>query len=466
MILLGQKKIKGTIDMKLFVPTLIIAFLLLASGIYLIYKNEINNLLLRLKESEKQKEELNSRLNQALSFTKPQLNQEKSFPRITLKNKTTDYNKNTPSISSATTERLSGAQKSLSRLKDYIKELETKNNILKDKVGELNSFLKTKENEFAELNKNNLVLKQELEKTVNIQADSKGQTEQRLAELKGQLSQREADFMTLNMMKTNLENKVSELNGKLSSLTDANSYFERQLAQTEKDKSGLEAEFNKLREEAGKRLSSDEALQLKMKLDGLTQQLNNREQEKLGLVKELEQLKESKKGLESELSELKAVKGTDKSRMDDLNLSYESIKSSLSQLSSLVGKREAELSEKQIEISSLKQNFEQTSKERDAMILALREKEKTILDLNAQIGRLEGKIVTLLSELALVKERQRKTIEQLGAATAINSSLQQRLSDISKDLEPMQLDSEPSKAQADDLRKKVKVMLDLEENKE
>jgi chromosome segregation ATPase len=100
------------------------------------------------------------------------------------------------------------------------------------------------------------------------------------------------------------------------------------------------------------------------------------------------------------------------------------------------------------------------------MILALREKEKTILDLNAQIGRLEGKIVTLQSELALVKERQRKTIDQLGTATAINSSLQQRLSDISKDLEPMQLDSEPSKAQADDLRKKVKVMLDLQDNKE
>jgi len=466
MILLGQKKIKGAIDMKLFVPTLIIAFLLLASGIYLIYKNEKNNLLLQLKETEKQKEELNSRLNQALSFTKPQLNQEKSFPRITLKNKTTDYNKNTPSISSTTTERLSGAQKSLTRLKDYIKELETKNNILKDKVGELSRFLETKENELAELNKNNLVLKQELEKTVNIQADSKGETNQRLAELKGQLSQREADFMTLNMMKTNLENKVSELNGKLSSLTDANSYLERQLAQTEKDKSSLEAEFKRIQEDTGKRVSVDEAVQLRMKVDELARQLDNKEQERLGAVRDLEQLRESKKGLESELSELKIAKGTDKSRMGDLNLSYESMKSALSQLSTLVGKRELELSDRQTEISSLKQNLEQASKERDAMILALREKEKTILDLNGQIGRLEAKLVTLQGELALVRERQKKTIDQLSTAASINNSLQDRLSDISKDLEPIQLDSEPSKAKADELRKKVKVMLDLDEDKQ
>ena len=466
MILLGQQKIKGAIDMKLFVPTLIIAFSLLASGTYLIYKNEKNNLLLQLKETEKQKEELNSRLNQALSFTKPQLNQEKSFPRITLKNKTTDYNKNTPSISSTTTERLSGAQKSLTRLKDYIKELETKNNILKDKVGELSRFLETKENELAELNKNNLVLKQELEKTVNIQADSKGETNQRLAELKGQLSQREADFMTLNMMKTNLENKVSELNGKLSSLTDANSYLERQLAQTEKDKSSLEAEFKRIQEDTGKRVSVDEAVQLRMKVDELARQLDNKEQERLGAVRDLEQLRESKKGLESELSELKIAKGTDKSRMGDLNLSYESMKSALSQLSTLVGKRELELSDRQTEISSLKQNLEQASKERDAMILALREKEKTILDLNGQIGRLEAKLVTLQGELALVRERQKKTIDQLSTAASINNSLQDRLSDISKDLEPIQLDSEPSKAKADELRKKVKVMLDLDEDKQ
>jgi DNA repair exonuclease SbcCD ATPase subunit len=466
MILVGQKKTRGTVDIKLFAPAVVIAFLLLVSGIYLIYKNERHNLLLQLKETEKQKEELNSRLNQVLSLTKPQFGQEKSPQRLILKSKPTDYSKTLPTIPAPAAERLSGTQKSLTRLKDYIKELETKNNILKDKVEELSGFLQTKENELGQLNKNNIILKQELDKTVNMQTDSKGETDQKLAELKGQLSQRETDFMTLNMMKANLENKVSELNNRLSSLAESNSYLEKLLAQTEKDKSGLEVQFKKLQEEAGKKVSADEVLQLKMRVDELTQQLNNKEQERLSSVKELEQLKESKKNLESELNELKIVKDTDKSHMSELNLSYESMKGALSQLSALVGKREIELSDKQTEVTSLKQNLEQIGKERDAMALALREKEKAISDLNAQIGRLEAKIESLQAELTLVKDRQKRTVEQLSEATSINSSLQQRLSEISRDLEPIQLESEPSKAKADELRKKVKVMLDVDEGKE
>lgn len=196
--------------------------------------------------------------------------------------------------------------------------------------------------------------------------------------------------------------------------------------------------------------------------------------ENINSKKELEQLKTSKSNLESELSEFQVKKrqnenqiGQLNARIKELSSSYEGLKGTVSQLSGLLAKKDADIDEKQSGLYNLKESLERLVKEKEGLLISLEDKEKSISDLKIKMTLMESNIAGLEKELATAKEYRQKAISQIGEAAAINNALRERLLDVSKGLELLTgLEADIDKRKADELRKKVEVKLDLEENSE
>ena len=370
--------------------------------------------------------------------------------------------------------RILDTEKGLTRLKSYVKTMEEENAVFKEKAAQLRAQLDEKEKELHILNsaqgslkeamENVAIAKNKLESEVNAQSDS-------LKETKNGLALKESEISALQKTKQNLQSHVAELNDKLTVSSTSAASMEKQLAQSRQDASLLENELEKARKDLETQRSLSEPSQKKV-LE-LTEVLADREKELSAATKELEQLKESKKAFESELSELKLVKIANENQINQMNLrinestfSYESLKSTVSQLSNLLTKKEIELSERQKEISSLKENLGASVEEKATLLTALKEKEKTVNELNGSVSRMSAQIAAFQEQLSLPNKVQAKTMEQLDQLTSVSSFLQERLTGISKELESIHTQTEQDKKKAEDLRKRVEVILDIDKGKE
>lgn len=477
--------------------------------VYLNYANEKNSLSRQLNRSLRDKNELDhqlkemraamyplknevSNLRQMLivssSKEKPSNNVAANYnteekPLVVSENHNSDYEENIaysqiqkpdnkPPLRGVTDKKSKTADpaKGLSRLKEHVQDIEQENVSLKTKVDQLNLLLEAKEKELSGLNKDNAGFKENLEKAVKVQEQLQKELAENLSgydALKTKFSQHESEFSKFNSIKANLENQIVELNDKLASLTKANVFLEGQVSQYRTEKTSLDFGLDKVKEELTKQIALNDSLN--KRVIEITDSLNARERERQGLVKELEQSRESKAKLEDQLQTLKSS-GTDnenqlaqlKNQLKEANVSYESIRNTVTQLSSLLTKRESELNDARKDMLALQENFEKTKGEKDAFMFTLKEKERNISELNASLNRAESQLLGFQSELASTKERQKKTIQQLTELSSINSSLQQRLFDISKDLEPVGSDSNIDKRKAEELRKKVEVQLDID----
>lgn len=336
------------------------------------------------------------------------------------------------------------------RLKDYIKSLEEKNTFLKEKVGLLTSLLESKEKEIAKLNEDNAALKDNLNKAVELQNKIKTEFEGKLQVLNAQLAQKDSDLSTLNTVKISLEYQVEDLNKKLSALSSSYGVLKNSL----QDKFALEAELNKAKEELRQQKILSDALN--KNITDLTQVLNNKEKERQALSGELGQLQLSKQEMESELNTLKTLKEENenqlnelKNRINELSASHEEARKSTLQATSLLTKneleRDLEISDKENEIAKMKDELYRLKTERDNLALSLQEKEKNIRDLSARFTNLAPRVTTFQGELNLEKERQLQTAEQLKKAIELNSSLKERLRNISAELELLRAEKGYSK---------------------
>lgn len=107
-------------------------------------------------------------------------------------------------------------------------------------------------------------------------------------------------------------------------------------------------------------------------------------------------------------------------------------------------------------------------REKEGLQARLSEKEKEISGIREALNQTNAKLENLDKELSLAGERQKKTAEQLLQATNINASLQESLMGLSRSLE-VKSEQPPADSgeqkRADELEKKVRVILDLNESK-
>lgn len=255
-------------------------------------------------------------------------------------------------------------QKSLARLKDYVKEIEEQNGIFKKRSDELGNLLNLREQEMLKLNKDNLALKEDLDKVVKSQKELKEEFESQIPRLKDQLNRKENEVSQLNNVKASFESRVMQLEGRMTDLIKANADLEKQLSQKDKDNSFLQNELNKIREELSRQKSDAESMY--KKTVEAKEELERKEREKTELLKESAQLKESKKSTEAQLQQLRLKSASKETqvnqfnkRIHELNASQNTLKQNIAQLKVLLREKDSDIQNSQNEIATRNKNLEE-----------------------------------------------------------------------------------------------------------
>ncbi|MFH1269742.1 MAG: hypothetical protein ABIH75_01610 [Candidatus Omnitrophota bacterium] len=321
--------------------------------------------------------------------------------------------------------------KSLMRLKDYIKEIEQQNGILKKKSDDLNNLLNKKENELAKLSSDNMALKKDLEEALQSQNKLKEELGAQLNNLERQLADRKKEVGELLNIKTNFEGRTTELTNRIAELIQINNNLEKQLALKDQDNSALRAEINKI---------SGEISQQKIYADGLQkriveakEEVGQKEKEKAELFRESAQLREFKKAAEQELAGLKSINSDKESqagelnkRLSELNSSQDGLRQKIEELTGLIKRKEAQIKEGSDTIASLKNRMAGVLRERESFLSDLKGKEQVIAGLRA--------------ELVSVVDSQQNNIRQLAQFQESNMALKHRLMDFVQELELLRLE--------------------------
>ncbi len=367
-------------------------------------------------------------------------------------------------------------ERSLSRVRGYIKEIEGENISLKEKASQLSAVLEAREKELVGLDKENSFLKDELDKAAKNQSELRAQMESGINTYKEQLSKKELDISNLGSVKANLESQVVQLNSKFLELAGVNSYLEKQITQNQQERSSLGAQLNAIKEELNRQVLVNETLD--KKVAELNSSLNIKEQERSDAAKSLETAEENKKALELEISQLKNIKEANEKKIIELNLKISELNASqenmwnkvsslnndksaleqqlqklgssiqdkdkaieglqqsgqqlsvklkdyenkISEFSVILSKKELEIDSKQKELYPLRESLDKANKEKDALTLVLNKKEKSLSELDVRLEQMKSQTHSLKAELAVAKKLQSKTAGQLEKLTAGGSS--------------------------------------------
>ncbi|MEI6631781.1 MAG: hypothetical protein WCL25_04105 [bacterium] len=336
-----------------------------------------------------------------------------------------------PNIQSSNTTRNFTMEKSLSRIKGYIKEIESQNISLKEKAVQLGGVLEAREKELVGLDKENSFLKEELDTANKAQYELKAQLDNSINGYKEKFSQKDDELSSLAAIKVGLQTQITELNNKFLELVNVNSYLEKQITQNQQDRSALSSELNSIKEELNRQVLINETLD--RKVAELNSALANKEQERLSIVAKMTEVEEKKSALELEVEQLKLIRGGNEkniselnTKISDLNISVESMRDKISEFSEVLTKKEIDLNAKAKEFLSLKELLDKANKEKEALSLVLNKKEESLTELNNALKVMRMQIAELKTELRLAREGQRKASQQLTRkVVAVHSSSQQ-----------------------------------------
>ncbi|MDD5583881.1 MAG: hypothetical protein PHV55_02340, partial [Candidatus Omnitrophica bacterium] len=213
-----------------------------------------------------------------------------------------------------------GVERSVWRIKGYMKNIADTNNFLKEKVVLLNNLLETKEKVTAKLAEENARLKEEIAVTVESKNRLKEKFTAAVTNLNLQLAQKDLNISNLTTAKLNLQAEINNVNNKLSSLEASRVNLENQFNATQSAKTALEEQLNKVKEEVSKQVAVNDALNKNMAQ--LSEAIREKEQQKQSVAMELENLKEFKKNIEAELVDLRNSK-------NDLAATYANLENQL-----------------------------------------------------------------------------------------------------------------------------------------
>ncbi len=260
--------------------------------------------------------------------------QRKNSRIVTLSSLASEEPKEAPfKKNSDTPETIQGAQKSVLRVKEYIKNVEEKNVFFKEKIELLNVILDTREKEIAKLQENKVTLQEDLNNILENQNKLKAEFDAHEESLRSQLTQKESEISGLNAVKGSLEGEVSDLNNKFNNLQGAHAALETQFAQTQEERPSLDAQLNSLRLELGNQEAVNETLN--KNLGDLNQKLDGLFNKHLALLLEHIQAQQEKLSLEEESNKLKDELGKQR-------ITHETLQKKIDKLMQLIITKEDE----------------------------------------------------------------------------------------------------------------------------
>lgn len=247
--------------------------------------------------------------------------------------------------------------------------------------------------------------------------------------------------------------QLQEANTKLTALTRANNFLEKQIEETGLSRKSLEDELSKVKEQL---LSQGQtSASLRENIDALKQALEQKEKERLVLADELNKLTSQRVSLESELLNTKTTllsKDQElKQKIQDLeniNLLYNNLKIQLPQISNLLIQKDLELDNALRENAAFKEELMTRNQEKEALQFQLQVTEKDISNLRLKYQDLE-------TELTLARQQQKRMMGELNKAATLNASLQQSLVGLSQSM----TQEEENKEKAQNLKSKIEVIL-------
>lgn len=296
----------------------------------------------------------------------------------------------------------------------FLESLESANKELKRKITELEKDLASARAETIRLQSGT-----ETKKIASLYESAKDQLS-RMTEL---LLRKEQDIDSARQEALSAKEKLLNLQVKLSDLEDglaASKGNDTRVQELGKQNLSLQTRLNELQGSLDKKQELAESLQKNLAF--LTQQLSKKEEELAGFQTRLSGAdSSSREELERE-----------KARYAEMNLMYTSLKTQVAQFSEALNQKDADVEQRRKENASLKE----------------------------EIAELKSRSNALERELADAKERQKKTLDDLIESVKLNALLQEN-----KGVSPPKKETgSAGKDKADELRRKIEVILEPQNN--
>lgn len=198
---------------------------------------------------------------------------------------------------------------------------------------------------------------------------------------------------------------------------------ESRLRELQQQNISLQNQINDLQANLNKKTEVADSLQ--RNLDYVTKQL----------AQSQEQLKVAETQMARVQSSISQELEKERSRSQETGILYSSLKTQVAQFSDVLNQKEMELDQKRREVRSLQD----------------------------EINSLRSRSDTIERDLQEAKERQKRTLDDLVAAVKLNNVLQERLVNMSLGGRPADMSTDQQKA--DELRRRVQVILESEQQK-
>lgn len=198
---------------------------------------------------------------------------------------------------------------------------------------------------------------------------------------------------------------------------------ESRLRELQQQNISLQNQINDLQANLSKKTEVADSLQ--RNLDYVTKQL----------AQSQEQLKVAETQMARVQSSISQELEKERSRSQETGILYSSLKTQVAQFSDVLNQKEMELDQKRREVRSLQD----------------------------EINSLRSRSDTIERDLQEAKERQKRTLDDLVAAVKLNNVLQERLVNMSLGGRPADMSTDQQKA--DELRRRVQVILESEQQK-
>jgi predicted nucleic acid-binding Zn-ribbon protein len=221
----------------------------------------------------------------------------------------------------------------LSRLKNYVIEIEQSNSELKKNVQGLAGLLKKKDQDFEKLNSDYAALKKDLEAVLNNQEKLRRQSDDKDRRMNELLSSKEGQINQEAQLRAASENTVRELSDKVTELTTENSSLKGELKAMAMDSDMLQAMLAGIEEELDRERGN--AVVLQKKISDADQALSQKEKENQGLSEKVNELEQRMVTLSQQLSKPRKPVAT--------GLDEKAVENLLSQLSQAKEREEANL---------------------------------------------------------------------------------------------------------------------------
>lgn len=216
-------------------------------------------------------------------------------------------------------ERFSKTANTLLRLKDYIRELEQKNEFLKRNVIELERLLENKEKELLKIHREYITYKEDIEARIKIKEDEIQSLQSKLSNLQDQLSKikHRKGIPRKDQKILSLERQLNELQRKLKEVSRRNYELENQIGQLkaklldkERQKQDLVSQLRQLQINSKRPIDYDtKILELRADNKRLSTLVQRLKEENTSLQHRLYQNKTGKMALEERFSQINEKMG-------------------------------------------------------------------------------------------------------------------------------------------------------------